>query len=167
MTPEQRERLHNYVIRGINAPLAGELRGIEEAYARSGLIGSPAQIAEQERARRATRQNVANTRAALAIDEQDKALSNRLAALTGAGGVLSGAGAMEKAVEDANAARRAEAQRQLESMMDFILGQMGISAGGYNNVMQAILNRYNPGGQGGAGVGDWAPWLAASLFRGK
>lgn len=159
MTPEQREQMTSYVTRGIKAPLAGELRAVEEGYARGGLIGSPAQIAEQEKVRRSVREQVANARAKLAIDEQQQKYEREIGGLGAAGGALTQSASMERALEEANAARRGEGRESINQLLALFSQLFGASAGNYSNIMQAIMGRLGTSTQS-AGFGDWAPYLA-------
>lgn len=159
MTPEQREQMTAYVTRGIKAPLAGELRAVEESYARGGLIGSPAQIAEQEKVRRSVREQVANARAKLAIEEQQQRYEREVGGLGAAGGALTQSAAMEKAIEEANAARRGEGRENINQLLALFSQLFGASAGSYSNIMQAIMGRMGAQTQT-SGLGDWLPYLA-------
>jgi len=160
MTPQERERLYSYVTRGIKAPLAGELQGIEEAYGRAGLVGSPMQISEQEKVKRDVRQQVAQARAKLAIDEQQQKLAGETAGLGAAGGALTQAAAMERAIEEANAARRGEGQRGIDQLLELFRTLFGASSANYGTILQTIMSRISGGNQQqGAGIGDWLPYL--------
>ena len=159
MTPEQREQMTSYVTRGIKAPMAGELRAVEEGYARGGLIGSPAQVAEQEKVRRSVREQVANARAMLAIDEQKQRYEREVGGLGAAGGALTQSASMERALEEANAARRGEGRESINQLLALFSQLFGASAGNYSNIMQAIMGRMGTQ-TNQAGMGDWLPYLA-------
>lgn len=159
MTPEQREQMTSYVTRGIKAPLAGELRAVEEGYARGGLVGSPAQIAEQEKVRRSVREQVAQARAKLAIDEQQQKYEREVGGLGAAGGALTQSASMERALEEANAARRGEGRESINQLLALFSQLFGASSGNYSNIMQAIISRMGTQ-TNQAGMGDWLPYLA-------
>ena len=159
MTPGQREQMTAYVTRGVKAPLAGELRAVEEGYARGGLIGSPAQVAEQEKVRRSVREQVAQARAMLAIDEQKQTYEREVGGLGAAGGALTQSASMERALEEANAARRGEGRESINQLLALFSQLFGASSGNYSNIMQAIMGRLGTQ-TSSAGVGDWLPSAA-------
>lgn len=160
MSEPQRNRLYNYTTQGIKAPLAGELRSVEEAYGRAGLAGSPAQIAEQEKVRRSVRQQVADARAKLAIEEQATKAATEQASGTAASGILTQTAAMEKALEEANAARRGEGRADISQLLTLFSQLFGASSGSYQNVLSSIMSRLGAQTSGGAGAADWMPYLA-------
>lgn len=159
MTDAERSQLTSYVTRGIKAPLAGELQGVEEAYGRAGLVGSPAMISEQEKVRRDIRKQVAEARTKLAIDEQQQRYERETGGLSAAGGLLTQTAAMEKAVEEANAARRGEGRESVNQLLSLFSTLFGASSANYSNIMQAIMGRIGGGTQSSSSFADWLPYL--------
>ena len=159
-SPKDYSQLTTSATTAAKAPLAGNLRGIRDFYARSGLGGGGAQGAAEAGAYRDVNKEISDIVSKLAIDEAQKRFERTTGAATTAAGLLNTVGGAQTTAEQLNAARRGEGVTATNQLLQLYSMLFGASTGGYNNVTQAITNRI--GGQTqSSSMADWLPYLIA------
>jgi len=137
-TEAERQAIINYATRGVEQKERGDIQAVRQALARQGLLGSGFELAEEEKIRRGTQENVAEIEQAAMIDELDRRFQEMTGGISLANMLLGQAMTGEQLVETMNAARRAEGQDALGLMLQYLSILMGSQNNAYTG---AILNQ--------------------------
>ena len=163
ITPEEREAIISYTLRGVKMGERGRIEAKRKGLSRMGLLGTGAELEEEEKERRYTGEQVAEVRKGFAVEDIQNRLNALMQTTGGAQSLLATLMQTEQMPEVFSAGRRGEARASLDQLMNY-LGLTMRGAGQYlGSYGQGIQTQ--AGFQTGGGA-SFLPWLIYLLTSG-
>jgi len=165
LTDEERNAVINYMTTGVLKGERGAKHATRDRLARMGLLGSGFEESRMADIERGTREQVADVRQGVAVDELNRRFQELMSTLGMAQNLTGTLMTSEQIKEALNAGRRGESSQGLQNLIALLQTYMG--GGNLSGAMGGLLNQLSmygkggnvAGGGGGGGTESWIPWL--------